>query len=576
MIVYRQQLVKPEEKTNKPEPPAKEEVQKQPEEKKPEENTNKENSNGNSNVDARKEEIMRRRRKFEQERNDAMNRQNNKEENSQPTEKQPVSNSPNDFYSRIYSTKLETPLYKNPFPDVRADNEKAQEVKEAFLHSWNNYKKFCWGHDSIRPVTHHCQDFLNGGLTIIDSISTLVAMNLSEEIADIRKYVKNEFRLDGGWSLFEFSIRFLGGMISAYQMTGAQEFYNAAVNLGEAMYSVVERNGGFYSSGVSFHTENGRLHISGGGGGHNLAEVGTYQLEFAALTEMTGNPKFLEVALRVYHHYWGNGRGAGMITDHIGGGADSYYEYIIKLYHMTNGCSKKLLDRYLLIARDLKNRFFFTTIHKKLLGIGVSSGSRVHPMQEHLATFAGGMFAYGAVADNPEAERDLNISCRLAKSYAEVYKGFKSGVMAEQVQYNTDDQNDPSDFRVAVDKYILRPESVESVYYAWKWTGEQAFRDYAYDMFKGIEKSTRTTYGHSEITGIDSDRPHHLDVQESFFLAETLKYLYLTFADSRVVSPVDWVFNTEAHPLKRWSPETTEKFKSILKFDQISYQILKD
>jgi mannosyl-oligosaccharide alpha-1,2-mannosidase len=38
------------------------------------------------------------------------------------------------------------------------------------------------------------------------------------------------------------------------------------------------------------------------------------------------------------------------------------------------------------------------------------------------------------------------------------------------------------------------------------------------------------------------------DVQQSFFLAETLKYLYLTFADPSEIPLDQWVFNTEAHP----------------------------
>jgi mannosyl-oligosaccharide alpha-1,2-mannosidase len=40
---------------------------------------------------------------------------------------------------------------------------------------------------------------------------------------------------------------------------------------------------------------------------------------------------------------------------------------------------------------------------------------------------------------------------------------------------------------------------------------------------------------------------------ESFWVAETLKYLYLLFEDDGNVVPLDqWVFNTEAHPLPIW------------------------
>ena len=37
------------------------------------------------------------------------------------------------------------------------------------------------------------------------------------------------------------------------------------------------------------------------------------------------------------------------------------------------------------------------------------------------------------------------------------------------------------------------------------------------------------------------------DKMESFWLAETLKYLYLLFSDDYILSLNDWIFNTEAH-----------------------------
>jgi len=47
---------------------------------------------------------------------------------------------------------------------------------------------------------------------------------------------------------------------------------------------------------------------------------------------------------------------------------------------------------------------------------------------------------------------------------------------------------------------------------------------------------------------------------ESFWLAETLKYLYLLFEDDPTVFSFDeWVFNTEAHPLPIWGTEADLK-----------------
>jgi mannosyl-oligosaccharide alpha-1,2-mannosidase len=64
-----------------------------------------------------------------------------------------------------------------------------------------------------------------------------------------------------------------------------------------------------------------------------------------------------------------------------------------------------------------------------------------------------------------------------------------------------------------------------------------------------LEKHCRTGSGFSGIRDVYSNNPPKDDVQQSFFLAETLKYLYLLFSDDSVIPLDQWVFNTEAHPL---------------------------
>lgn len=50
---------------------------------------------------------------------------------------------------------------------------------------------------------------------------------------------------------------------------------------------------------------------------------------------------------------------------------------------------------------------------------------------------------------------------------------------------------------------------------------------------------------HSQVNSGEKD-----DMMQSFFLAETLKYLYLLFSPSTVIPLDEWVFNTEAHPVR--------------------------
>ena len=57
-------------------------------------------------------------------------------------------------------------------------------------------------------------------------------------------------------------------------------------------------------------------------------------------------------------------------------------------------------------------------------------------------------------------------------------------------------------------------------------------------------------HGYAGLRDVRKAPPKHDDTQQSFFLAETLKYLYLMFASNEEISLDEWVFNTEAHPLR--------------------------
>lgn len=107
--------------------------------------------------------------------------------------------------------------------------------------------------------------------------------------------------------------------------------------------------------------------------------------------------------------------------------------------------------------------------------------------------------------------------------------------------------------RIRDARYILRPEAIESVFLLHRITGKREYAEAAWAMFQAVERLTRTDLGASALADVSvpSAQLQHLDSMESFWLAETLKYFYLCFEDARVLSLDEWVFNTEAHPL-RW------------------------
>ena len=98
---------------------------------------------------------------------------------------------------------------------------------------------------------------------------------------------------------------------------------------------------------------------------------------------------------------------------------------------------------------------------------------------------------------------------------------------------------------------LLRPETVETLFYLYRITNDNKYRDWGWAIFQNFEKFTKLKEGYTSINNVKSTgNPGYRNKMESFFLGETLKYFYLLFSDDPKLLPLDeWVFNTEAHPL---------------------------
>lgn len=82
-------------------------------------------------------------------------------------------------------------------------------------------------------------------------------------------------------------------------------------------------------------------------------------------------------------------------------------------------------------------------------------------------------------------------------------------------------------------------------------TGDAHWREVGWNMWLAVSSATRTEFGHSTIQSVLIKNSGFTDKEESFWMAETLKYFYLLFEDEGVLSLDEWVFNTEAHPFRR-------------------------
>lgn len=107
--------------------------------------------------------------------------------------------------------------------------------------------------------------------------------------------------------------------------------------------------------------------------------------------------------------------------------------------------------------------------------------------------------------------------------------------------------------------YILRPEAIESVFYMYRVSGDRSWQEKGWNMIESVLGLTQVQengqiIGYSGVNDVTDDRgtrSNHRDEEESFWMGETLKYAYLLQAEPENVSLDEFVFNTEAHPVKR-------------------------
>ncbi|KAK3117182.1 hypothetical protein LTR53_001686 [Teratosphaeriaceae sp. CCFEE 6253] len=176
----------------------------------------------------------------------------------------------------------------------------------------------------------------------------------------------------------------------------------------------------------------------------------------------------------------------------------------------------------------------------------VSTASAIAPGPEASITPTASPAATGISISGSTASR------RLSTASAPIYTPKPPLSHADYVaQKILDERLPPGMTKLRDRRYILRPEAIESVFYLYRITADQHWRDVGWRMFLAIDEYTRAQYGNAAIDDVTKSAPELKDTMESFWLAETLKYFWLLFSDADVGSLDDWVLNTEAHFLKR-------------------------
>ncbi|XP_065600613.1 mannosyl-oligosaccharide 1,2-alpha-mannosidase IC isoform X1 [Cyrtonyx montezumae] len=449
-------------------------------------------------------------------------------------------------------------------PDTRA---RKMKIKEMMKFAWDNYKQYALGKNELRPLTKngHIGNMFGGlrGATVVDALDTLYIMELEEEFQEAKKWVEKSFDLNvnGEASLFEVNIRYVGGLLAAYYLTGEEVFKSKALELGEKLLPAFNTPTGIPRGVINLGSGMSWSWGWASAGSSILAEFGTLHLEFLHLTELSGNPVFAEKVLNIrkvlkrvekpqglYPNFLSPVTG-NWVQHHvsIGGLGDSFYEYLIKSWLMSDkkdSEAKKMYDD----ALEAIEKHLVKKSAGGLTYIAEWRGGILDHKMGHLACFSGGMIALGAEHAGEERKQHyMDLAAEITNTCHESYARSDTKLGPEAFRF--DAGTEAMATRLSERYYILRPEVVESYVYMWRLTHDVKYRQWGWEVVKALEKHCRVEAGFSGIRDVYTTVPTHDNMQQSFFLAETLKYLYLLFCEDDVLSLDDWVFNTEAHPL---------------------------
>lgn len=414
-------------------------------------------------------------------------------------------------------------------------------------------------------------------------------------------------------NIFETTIRYLGGFLGAYDLSGNKLLLQRAQDVGEMLlvafdtpnhFQITRWNWTAPANGERQEAPEWQL----------VSELGSLTLEFTRLTQLTGDARFHDAVYRIMQLFdqqqnktkipglWQvvvNPRQKDLSSDTgftFGGMSDSLYEYFPKQYVLLGGKESMYQKMYEASIRAAQKALFFrpmTPTEDDILMPGdarASDDGKTYTFEakgQHLDCFTGGMLGLGSkLFQKPE---HITLAQKLTDGCIWAYGAMQRGIMPEVAHFvachdksscpwnetrwleGIEDRFDKDETRnvhevikakhlpkgftnIDDTRYILRPETIESVFILYRITGDEKYREVAWTMFEAITNQTATEFANAAVPDISTPFSQALrldDRMESFFLAETLKYFYLTFSEPELISLDEFVLNTEAHPLRR-------------------------
>ncbi|XP_078411060.1 ER degradation-enhancing alpha-mannosidase-like protein 2 [Cetorhinus maximus] len=475
------------------------------------------------------------------------------------------------FYTACFSIVIGARGHNAKGKEIQAEEmaQYRERVKDMFYHAYNNYLENAFPYDELRPLTCDGQDTWGSfSLTLIDALDTLLVLGNVTEFQRVFHVLQDgvNFDIDVNASVFETNIRVVGGLLSAHLLSkeGGIKVEPGWPCSGPLLRLAEEAARRLLPA---FQTPTGMpygtVNLMNGVNPSETpvtctAGIGTFILEFSTLSRLTGDPVFEEVARKALDALWNSRSDIGLVGNHIdvltskwvaqdagiGAGIDSYFEYLVKGAILLQ--DEGLMSSFLDYDKVIKN---YTKFEDWYVWVQMYKGTISMPVFQSLDAFWPGLQTLIG---------DINNAMKTFHNYYQVWKQY--GGLPE---FYSIPQGSTVDKR---EGYPLRPELVESAMYLYRATGDPTLLELGRDVIEAIEKISRVDCGFATVRDL---RDHKLDNRmESFFLAETVKYLYLLFDPDNflhndgstfytvttpygecVLGAGGYLFNTEAHPI---------------------------
>lgn len=417
------------------------------------------------------------------------------------------------------------------------------DVREQMVWAWDNYVARAWGKDEIKPVSGGYSSFplknAHLGLSLIEALDTLWLMGLDSRFEDGIEWVRSTaaFDVDGEVSVFETSIRLVGGLLSAHLASGDPVVLEKCVDLADRLLPAFASPTGMPYRFINLKTGAVREPKT------SPADIGTYLPEWGTLSRLTGDDRYAKAAKRAAVAIFERRSALGLIATQIdvetgewqsrratvGSYGDSFFEYLWDSWQLLGDTQCKEMYEAC-TAAILEHQQVWKDGHLWFADVDFETGAIVGGEQDELAAFYGGLLGQGG---------DMATGAAYTESWAALQRRFD--ILPEGYDYLSGQPTQVSN--------ALRPELVDAAFALWLIDREERWRVVGRDHFLAMKSHNKAPYGFADIADVTARPMTQADHCPGYWWSEQMKYYYLLFSDTPRFDYARNVLTTEGNVL---------------------------